>query len=223
MMRGVTAMLEKHHRCDPRRGRRGGGQALAPLHPRPAAPRQVGQPARHRLRARGDRPERRPAAPSRTAAASIDHLKSSSSILDREQAHRRRHQGSRAQGREALRRARRPGWQGSRRDGRREKALVERSRVGKIVRRALREASRRHSEATAAGAHAAERRLQAERDARRTAELAQLQGESPLMQVGVDAQTIAEVVAGWTGIPVGKMVAERDRDRAQPGRSSRSG
>src|SRR5262249_11605903 len=33
------------------------------------------------------------------------------------------------------------------------------------------------------------------------------QGESPLMQVYVDSQTIAEVVAGWTGIPVGKMVA----------------
>ena len=28
------------------------------------------------------------------------------------------------------------------------------------------------------------------------------------MQVCVDAQTIAEVIAGWTGIPVGKMVAD---------------
>jgi type VI secretion system protein VasG len=37
--------------------------------------------------------------------------------------------------------------------------------------------------------------------------LRQLQGESPLMQVSVDSQTIAEVVAGWTGIPVGRMVA----------------
>jgi type VI secretion system protein VasG len=34
------------------------------------------------------------------------------------------------------------------------------------------------------------------------------QGESPLMQVSVDSQTIAEVVAGWTGIPVGKMLAD---------------
>jgi type VI secretion system protein VasG len=33
-----------------------------------------------------------------------------------------------------------------------------------------------------------------------------MQGESPLMQVCVDGQTIAEVVAAWTGIPVGKMV-----------------
>jgi type VI secretion system protein VasG len=35
-----------------------------------------------------------------------------------------------------------------------------------------------------------------------------LQGESPLMQVCVDGQTIAEVVAAWTGIPVGKMVTD---------------
>jgi type VI secretion system protein VasG len=42
----------------------------------------------------------------------------------------------------------------------------------------------------------------------RAAELRALQGESPLMQVCVDAQTIAEVIAGWTGIPVGKMLAD---------------
>ncbi len=34
-----------------------------------------------------------------------------------------------------------------------------------------------------------------------------LQGEAPLLQVSVDSQTIAEVIAGWTGIPVGKMLA----------------
>jgi type VI secretion system protein VasG len=34
-----------------------------------------------------------------------------------------------------------------------------------------------------------------------------IQGESPLLQVSVDSQTIAEVIAGWTGIPVGKMLA----------------
>ncbi|APW62198.1 type VI secretion system ATPase TssH [Paludisphaera borealis] len=41
----------------------------------------------------------------------------------------------------------------------------------------------------------------------KSADLRTLQGEEPLMQVFVDAQTIAEVVAGWTGIPVGKMLA----------------
>jgi type VI secretion system protein VasG len=48
--------------------------------------------------------------------------------------------------------------------------------------------------------------MQADLNARRN-ELHALQGESPLMQVSVDSQTIAEVVAGWTGIPVGKMMA----------------
>ncbi|QDV32772.1 type VI secretion system ATPase TssH [Tautonia plasticadhaerens] len=42
----------------------------------------------------------------------------------------------------------------------------------------------------------------------RTAELRALQGEAPLMQVCVDSQTVAEVVAGWTGIPVGKMMTD---------------
>lgn len=38
-------------------------------------------------------------------------------------------------------------------------------------------------------------------------ELARCQGEAPLINVDVDGQAIAEVVANWTGIPVGKMVS----------------
>jgi len=38
------------------------------------------------------------------------------------------------------------------------------------------------------------------------AELATLQGESPLILPSVDAQAVASVVADWTGIPVGRMV-----------------
>ncbi len=53
-------------------------------------------------------------------------------------------------------------------------------------------------------------RLQAEL-ARLKAELGQVQGDTPLMQVSVDGQTIAEVVSGWTGIPVGKMVRDEIR------------
>jgi len=37
-------------------------------------------------------------------------------------------------------------------------------------------------------------------------ELAALQGETPMIRVAVDAQIIGEVISGWTGIPVGKMV-----------------
>ncbi|MEZ5506534.1 MAG: type VI secretion system ATPase TssH [Gammaproteobacteria bacterium] len=39
-------------------------------------------------------------------------------------------------------------------------------------------------------------------------ELAELQGHHPLMQAAVDDQAVAEVVANWTGIPVGKMVSD---------------
>lgn len=40
------------------------------------------------------------------------------------------------------------------------------------------------------------------------AELAQVQGENPLMHVCVDGQAIGEIVASWTGIPVGRMVSD---------------
>ena len=39
-------------------------------------------------------------------------------------------------------------------------------------------------------------------------ELSTIQGEDPMIQVNVGSQAIAEVVANWTGIPVGKMVAD---------------
>ncbi len=39
-------------------------------------------------------------------------------------------------------------------------------------------------------------------------QLQELQQETPLIQVNVDSQAIAEVVANWTGIPVGKMVSD---------------
>jgi type VI secretion system protein VasG len=40
-----------------------------------------------------------------------------------------------------------------------------------------------------------------------TVELRELQGESPLMSVCVDSQSVADVVSAWTGIPVGRMVS----------------
>jgi type VI secretion system protein VasG len=42
-------------------------------------------------------------------------------------------------------------------------------------------------------------------------ELKELQGEAPLLFTQVDGQAVAEVVAGWTGIPVGRMVADEIR------------
>ncbi|WP_169978672.1 type VI secretion system ATPase TssH [Tautonia rosea] len=42
----------------------------------------------------------------------------------------------------------------------------------------------------------------------KTTDLRALQRESPLMQVCVDSETIAQVIAGWTGIPAGRMMAD---------------
>jgi len=39
-------------------------------------------------------------------------------------------------------------------------------------------------------------------------ELETLQGETPLIGVTVDAQIVGEVISGWTGIPVGKMLKD---------------
>ncbi|HUK16935.1 MAG TPA: type VI secretion system ATPase TssH [Bryobacteraceae bacterium] len=39
-------------------------------------------------------------------------------------------------------------------------------------------------------------------------DLAQVQGETPLMRVCVDAHIVGDVVSGWTGIPIGKMLKD---------------
>lgn len=43
---------------------------------------------------------------------------------------------------------------------------------------------------------------------RLNAELKESQGENPLMSPVVNGQIVAEVISGWTGIPIGKMVAD---------------
>ena len=40
------------------------------------------------------------------------------------------------------------------------------------------------------------------------AELDAHQGESPLMRICVDAHIVGDVVSGWTGIPIGKMLKD---------------
>jgi type VI secretion system protein VasG len=51
------------------------------------------------------------------------------------------------------------------------------------------------------------KRLQGE-IARLNEALNHIQGESPLVRVCVDSQAVAEVVSGWTGIPVGKVMKD---------------
>ncbi|NGZ85433.1 type VI secretion system ATPase TssH [Duganella aceris] len=43
------------------------------------------------------------------------------------------------------------------------------------------------------------------------AELAGLQGDTPMVPLEVDAATVAAIVSGWTGIPLGKMVKDEIR------------
>ncbi len=52
-----------------------------------------------------------------------------------------------------------------------------------------------------------ESKLRADLD-QKMRDLKQLQGETPLVSPVVDAQAVAEVVSGWTGIPIGKMVLD---------------
>ncbi|MBY0372946.1 MAG: AAA family ATPase, partial [Bryobacteraceae bacterium] len=40
------------------------------------------------------------------------------------------------------------------------------------------------------------------------AELEAIQGENPLVRVAVDSQVVGDVLSGWTGIPVGKMLKD---------------
>ncbi len=69
--------------------------------------------------------------------------------------------------------------------------------------------------AVRAGAGAAEPATAADPEALRSelanlvAELETAQGETSLMRVTVDQQIIGEVISGWTGIPVGKMVKDQ--------------
>ncbi|MGH7918008.1 MAG: AAA family ATPase, partial [Candidatus Binataceae bacterium] len=63
------------------------------------------------------------------------------------------------------------------------------------------------SQAAADGGDNAMRSLRLEL-ARLNHELEEVQGAAPLMQACVSSQTVAEVISGWTGIPVGKMQAD---------------
>ena len=189
----------------PRRGGRRRRQALAPLHPRPAAARQVGQPARHRLRPRGDRPERHPAAgrglppPDRRCSRS----RSASSS-----ARRRPGAGPRERIDERWRRTerRRPqaeldgagGRAGTGENGARRRRSSDAAASERSARRRARQRRR----------GCPSRRCQAELDAK-TDRAAHAPGrDAARCRSASTRQTIAEVVAGWTGIPVGKMLAD---------------
>ena len=196
-------------------------QALAPLSPGPAAARQGGERARHGLRAAGARPERDAAGDRRLPRAQLDDLRGADA---RPRARERR-----------WARITRSGWRRSpdaatpaeSAAGRAEGALGEgdatwsteiREVRGKLEAGAPRQSGGGRRQRAAAPA--ARPMRCARNSAQLNAELDALQGETPLMRVCVDAQIVGEVVSGWTGIPVGKMVQRRDRRPCSSWRST---
>jgi type VI secretion system protein VasG len=84
-------------------------------------------------------------------------------------------------------------------------ALEARYREEKELVASIRESREAIEAAMASGADAAEAKA---RLASATDALHALQGEEPLVHPVVDGQAVAEVVATWTGIPVGRMVSD---------------
>src|SRR2546421_2546763 len=80
----------------------------------------------------------------------------------------------------------------------------ERDLVSRI--RALRE--KLEGEAGGSGAVAGDGKALRTELTKLTADLAALQGQSPLVTVVVDANLVGQVISGWTGIPVGKMLRD---------------
>ncbi len=72
----------------------------------------------------------------------------------------------------------------------------------------IREIRGKLEEAHAAGANSPEAVDLRAQLAKLNSDLETMQGETPLVRVCVDQQIIGEVVSGWTGIPVGKMLKD---------------
>ena len=149
------------------------------------------------------------------AARRIENLKVEIGILEREKVTGARHDERLAEAVEELQKAE------ANLDELQKRWDAERALVEQII--GLRDQIERHHAPDKGGADGTKSQaadalapvpdvetLKADLEAR-TDELRRLQGENPLMQVCVDAQTIAEVISGWTGIPVGKMMTDEIR------------
>ena len=198
MMRGLTGMLEKHHGV---RILEEAVEASVKLSARYIPGRQLPDKSVSLLdtacaRVKIGQASIPPAI--EDARRRIDHLKVEIAILDREIATGGRHDERKAEKVEALAKSETTladltkRWEA-------EKAVVAEIRD---LRDRI-EAGLKDGKPSAVDAAKAREQLET-----KTSELRAMQGESPLIQVCVDAQTIAEVVAGWTGIPVGRMLAD---------------
>jgi type VI secretion system protein VasG len=202
MMRGVTGTLEKHHKV---RILEEAVEASVKLSHRYIAGRQLPDKSVSLLDtacARVAIGQNAVPPAIEDCRRQIEHTQVEIGILERESATGARHEERLAERRDALAAAEER-LKGLEARWEQERTLVE------AVRALAEKLEKDHHERKGTGAapSAETSRLQAELD-EKTSALRTLQGESPLMQVCVDSQTIAEVVAGWTGIPVGKMLAD---------------
>ena len=189
-------------RAAARRGDRGGGQALASLHPGAPAARQGGQPARHRMRARRRQPAcdagrgRGLPAPHRGARDRVRHRRPRGDGRRARSATRGTDVAAKLAGRA------RPRWSASKRAGRtRRRSSIASSRCGRRCAAATSRSTARPPPARAGPRARCSPSCRSSRTSSPT-----LQGESPLIMPSVDAQAVASVVSDWTGIPVGRMV-----------------
>lgn len=201
MMRGITGMLEKHHRV---RILEEAVEGSVRLSARYITGRQLPDKSVSLLDTACAR-----VAISQTAIPAavedcrrqIESLKVEIGILDRENVIGGRHDEQLTESQESLAKAEaqlvelESRWES-------EQALVQQ------IRQLAEQIEQVHHDGNGNPDAAAQlESLRTQLDAK-TSELKTLQGDSPLMQVNVDAQTIAAVIAGWTGIPVGKMLAD---------------
>jgi len=200
MMRGVVPSLEKHHRV---RILDDGAEAAVRLSHRYLADRQLPDKAVSVLDtacARLALGQHAPPAALEDAMRTLDDLAVQTRVLERERAvgadhadrlRRLAEQTAETEGRVAALQAR---WE-------RERDLVAKVRELRGRLEAL------AAEPPSGNGGGAAEPLRAEL-AGLTRELAGLQGESPLVPVVVDGNLIGQVISGWTGIPVGKMLSD---------------
>ena len=201
---GEAPQGARHRRSDRRRG-----EFLQSLHPRAPIARQGGESARHRLRARGDQPERqarrgrgrrgrdRGAGEREASLARERDLGAANEERIAEIDARSPHERERLAALEA-------DWARSASSSRRSWRCARRSPAERRRRRAKQKLP------------PAGRRRRAERKRRRprgdlrdkVGELGDIAPDKRMIYAHVDEQAVAAVVSDWTGIPVGKMVAD---------------
>jgi len=205
MMRGITAMLEKHHKV------RVLDEAVADavkLSSRYITDRQLPDKSVSLLDtacARVALSQSSCPSPLEDCRREIEHLQVERGILERESVVTPGHEQRLQELRERMEAAQ------TRLAGL-EKRWQEESRIAAEIQK-LRDQLEKHAASVSGQKGDAKDRLSTAEEARSREEytkllgqLRELQGEEPLVQPVVSSQAVAEVVAGWTGIPVGKMV-----------------